>query len=68
MGKNFLIFCVMFLGMPWYYVLLYIAVGTFLLWISDRIRFPKSRGWRYFIVTLVYSFIWWLVYDHFLAP
>lgn len=58
----------MFLGMPWYYVLLYIAVGTLLLWISDRVRFIKSRGWRYFIVTFVYSLLWWIVYDLFLQP
>lgn len=54
--------------MPWYYIIIYIVIGSLLLWISDRFRFIKSRSLRYFVVSLVYSFVWWVVYDNFLSP
>ena len=53
--------------MPWYYIIIYIVIGSLLLWISDRFRFIKSRSLRYFVVILVYSFVWWVVYDNFLC-
>lgn len=54
--------------MPWYYIVLYVAVGVFLLWVSDRLKIIKSKSLRYFIVIFVYSFIWWAIYDLFLEP
>lgn len=54
--------------MPWYYIVLYVALGVFLLWVSDRFKIIKSKSLRYFIVIFVYSFIWWAIYDLFLEP
>ncbi len=56
------------IGMPWYYIVLYVALGVFLLWVSDRFKIIKSKSLRYFIVIFVYSFIWWAIYDLFLEP
>lgn len=53
----------MFLGMPWYYFILYIVIGTLILWISDKFQIIKSKPLRYFIVFLVYTLIWWIIYD-----
>lgn len=58
----------MFLGMPWYYFILYIVFGTLIFWISDKFQIIKSKPLRYFIVFLVYTLIWWIIYDLSLAP
>ncbi len=54
--------------MPWYYLLLYIAVGSLILWIFDKFNIIKSKPLRYAVVILVYTLLCWLVYDHFFGP
>lgn len=58
----------MFLGMPWYYFVIYIVVGTFILWLFDKFNIIKSKSLRYFIVSAGYTLIWWVVYDFVLTP
>lgn len=58
----------MFLGMPWYYFVVYIVVGTLLFWLFDKFNIIKSKSLRYFIVFTVYTLIWWLFYDYVLVP
>lgn len=58
----------MFLGMPWYYFVVYIVVGTLLFWLFDKFNIIKSKLLRYFIVFTVYTLIWWLFYDYVLVP
>ena len=56
------------MSMPWYYFLISVVVEALLLWISDKVHFIKSKELRYFIVIFVYSFVFWIIYDLFLAP
>lgn len=58
----------MFLGMPWYYFVVYIVVGTLLFWLFDKFNIIKSKSLRYSIVFTVYTLIWWLFYDYVLVP
>lgn len=56
------------MGAPWYYILIFIAGGVLLQWIFDKKEIIKSKSLRSFIVILVYTFIYWGIYDLFLAP
>lgn len=56
------------LHLPWYCFILYIAVGYILLSIFDKRRIIKSKTLRYFIVTFVYSLIFWVICDLVLEP
>lgn len=56
------------MGIPWYYLLLYISVGALLIVIFDRYRIIKSKPMRYFTVILVYTLVCWLIYDLIFAP
>lgn len=58
----------MFLGMPWYYFLIYVVVGTLILWLFDKFNVIKSKPLRFIIVFSVYTLIWWIIYDLVLAP
>lgn len=58
----------MFLGMYWYYFLIYVAVGTFILWVFGRLNIIKSKSLRFLTVFSVYTLIWWIVYDIVLSP
>lgn len=58
----------MFLGMPWYYFLIYVVVGTLILWLFDKFNIIKSKSLRFIIVFGAYTLIWWVVYDLLLAP
>jgi hypothetical protein len=49
--------------LPWYCLVLYIAVGSLLLWILDKFQIIKSKPLRYFILILVYTPICWFIYD-----
>lgn len=53
---------------PWYFILIYIVLGYFVLSAFDRYRIIKSRLLRYFIVIFVYSLVYWGCYDLFIAP
>lgn len=56
------------MGAPWYYILIYIVGACVLLWIFDKFRIIKSKSFRYFIVILIYAFLFWGIYDLFIAP
>lgn len=56
------------MGAPWYYILIYIVGACVLLWIFDKFRIIKSKSFRYFIVIFVYAFLFWGIYDLFIAP
>ena len=49
--------------MPWYYYILYVAVGSLILWIFDKYQIIKSKGLRYFIVIIGFTLICWVIYD-----
>lgn len=55
------------MNQPWYYFI-YIAVGALLLWIFDKFDIIKPKALRYFIVILVYTLIWWGIYELIIAP
>lgn len=55
------------MGVSWIFILIYVVIGYFLLSISDRFKFIKSKSLRDFIVIFVYSFIAWWVYDLIIA-
>lgn len=58
----------MFLGMPWYYFVVYITIGTIILRLFDKFKIIKSNSLRYLIVFTAYTLIWWITYDYVLAP
>lgn len=45
------------INLPWYCIVLYIAIGTLVLGIFDKYKIIKSKTLRYFIVIFVYSVI-----------
>lgn len=51
------------MSVSWHLILIYVVGGYVLLTISDKYRFIKSRVRRYFVVILVYSLIFWGIYD-----
>ena len=51
------------LTLPWYYLIIYVVVGYVILLIFDKFNIIKSKALRYFIVTFVYTIIFWVVYD-----
>lgn len=53
---------------PWYYILIYVALGSLILGIFDYFKIIKSKSLRYFTVIFVYSLICWLIYDLVLTP
>lgn len=55
------------LGLPWYYLIIYLVVGGIMLWLFDKFRIIRSKSARYFIIIIVYSFLFWGIYDLFLA-
>lgn len=56
------------MSFPWYYFIVYVVVGSLLLWVFDKFRIIKSKSLRYFIVILVYTLICWGIYDLVIAP
>lgn len=56
------------LHLPWYYFIIYVGIGSLLLYIFDKFQIIKSKLLRYLIVTFVYTFIFWIIYDLVLAP
>ncbi len=48
---------------PWYYLLIYVVIGSLILWFFDKKQIIKSKRLRYFIVIIVYTLICWGVYD-----
>ncbi len=54
-------------NLPWYYFLLFVIGGYFVLWILDKFRIIKSKPLRYFIGIAIYSLAFWIIYDLFLA-
>lgn len=56
------------MDVPWYYFIIYVAVGSLLLWIFDKREIIKPKSLRYFIVIIVYTLICWGIYDLFLCP
>lgn len=54
-------------NLPWFYFLLFVIGGYFVLWILDKFRIIKSKSLRYFIGIGVYSLAFWIIYDLFLA-
>ena len=55
-------------NLPWYYFVLYAAIAGLVLWIADKFQFIKSKQLRFLVVFLVYTLVFWIVYDQFLAP
>lgn len=53
---------------PWYYIVIYIVTLTVIMWLFDKYRIIKSKSLRYFIVIFVYVFLYWGLYDLFIAP
>ena len=56
------------MNLPWYYLIIYVVIGTLLLWVFDKLRIIKSKSLRHLIVILVYTLIFWVIYDLVLAP
>lgn len=56
------------MNLPWYYLIIYVAIGYVLLLVFDKFNIIKSKALRYFIVTFVYTLIFWVVYDAVLSP
>lgn len=56
------------LHLPWYYLVIFVGVGSLILWVFDRYRIIKSKPLRYFIVTAAYTFLFWAIYDFAFAP
>lgn len=56
------------MGAPWYYIILFVAIECLLMWIFDKFQIIKSKGLRNFIVFFVFTFIYWGIYDLFIAP
>lgn len=56
------------MGAPWYYIVLFVAIECLLMWIFDKFQIIKSKGLRNFIVFFVFAFIYWGIYDLFIAP
>ena len=48
---------------PWYYLLIYVVIGSLILRFFDKKQIIKSKRLRYFIVIIVYTLICWGVYD-----
>lgn len=53
---------------PWYYIVIYIVTAMVILWLFDKYRIIKSKSLRYFIVIFAYAFLYWGLYDLFIAP
>lgn len=51
------------MGIPWYYLLIYVAVGAFLLSVFDKFKIIKSKPLRYFTVILIYTLVCLGLYD-----
>ncbi len=56
------------MGAPWYYIVIFLAVSCLLPRISDKFQIIKSKSLRHFLVIIVFTFIYWGVYDLFIAP
>lgn len=56
------------MNVPWYYLLIYVAVGAPLLMILDKRQIIKSKSLRYFLFIVVYTLFCLMIYDNFLAP
>ena len=48
---------------PWYYFIVYVAIGSILLFVFDKFNIIKSKPLRYFIVILIYNLICCAIYD-----
>lgn len=55
------------MGVPWYYILIFFVLAGLVAWISDKFSILKSKGQQSFIAILVFTFIYWGVYDLFIA-
>lgn len=55
------------MGAPWYYIVIFIVGACLVAWIFDKFQIIKSKSLRNFIVILVYTFIYWGIYDLFIA-
>lgn len=55
------------MGVPWYYIVIYFVIAGLVAWISDKFSISKSKGLQSFIAILVFTFIYWGVYDLFIA-
>lgn len=51
------------MNLPWYYLIIYVAIGYILLYVFDKFNIIKSKSVRYFIVIFVYTLICWGIYD-----
>ena len=51
------------MNLPWYYFIIYVAIGCVLLFVFDKFNIIKSKPLRYFIVIIVYNLICWGIYD-----
>ncbi len=49
--------------LPWYYLIVYIAIGSVLLFVFDKFNIIKSKALRYFIVIFIYTIIFWVIFD-----
>lgn len=54
--------------LPWYYFMLFIALGCLVLWIFDKFRIIKSKSLRFLVAIFVSTLAFWLIFDFFLAP
>ena len=55
------------MNIPWYYLIIYVAIGALLLFLFDKFNIIKSKMVRYFIVIFVYTLICWGLYDFILS-
>lgn len=55
------------MGVPWYYIVIFFVLAGLVGWISDKFRIFKSKSLQNFIAILVFTFIYWGVYDLFIA-
>lgn len=51
------------MGVLWYYIVIFFVLAGLVAWISDKFSILKSKGLQSFIAILVFTFIYWGVYD-----
>lgn len=56
------------MNLPWCGMVIYAGLGSLILWIFDKFQIIKSKQLRYFIVTFVYSLVFWVIYDLVVTP
>lgn len=55
------------MGAPWYYIVIFFVLSCLVAWLSGKFHILKSKSLQQFIAIFVYTFIYWGIYDLFIA-